>query len=256
MRLTPGWCVVLTSAAAETVLERHLPGVSFAAARAGLLDGSMLRTNGFGAVAVTRHDARTWTNRYTHPRGGPTVERCAVVEDATRAFALRVDAESPRCPLGDRFATRVDVAVEQRPDSDVVLRAVSAVAWRDGWPHNDPSTAFVSRAVERAAERGAAAAYATYAAALVGARGAPAAAAVAPGRGGRVPVGALVLGAVAAALKAREDSRDPPPSFKILAGGGEERVPVGLGRRAAEVGGHGHAGERGRGRGRGRFDEP
>ena len=197
-------CLVLSTAAAESVVERQLPGVSFAAARAGLLDGSMLRANGFGAVAVARHDATTWTNRYTHPRGGPTVERCAVVEDARRAFAVRVDAESPSCPLGDRFTTRVDVAVEEGDDAVVRLRAVSAVAWRDGgWPHNDPSTHFVSRAVERAAECGAAAAYAAYAAALVGAR-APAAARVAPGHRGGFPVGAVVLGAVAAALKARE----------------------------------------------------
>lgn len=191
---------LITSGAADRRIEKMLPGVSFSAARSALLGGQLHAANSYGAVKIKKSGAKVFTKEFRHPRGGPTVEHCTVLKDTRSRFELRVDAASPKCPLGDRFNTRVDVALEQKEDG-VVLSARSKVRWLSrGRP-----AGFVSSRVESAAEKGATDAYDTFANTLVD--GAAAAGsmperlvATAAENKGRV-FGGVLLGAVVALLQ-------------------------------------------------------
>lgn len=153
--------------AAEKLTEIVLTKVPFATARDGLLNGLLHEANNYGPVAVTRLGPTRFENTFKHPRGGSTIERCEVLHDRSSFFELRVDAASPTVPFGDQFQTRVVVSLEDA-GGDVRLRARSNVHWL----RSKRPMGMISSRVEKAAEKGAAEAYAVLARCLMDGGGA------------------------------------------------------------------------------------
>jgi len=122
---------------------------SVAAVRRSVERGDFYSANNFRNV-----QRRGLTFRYKHPRGGPTTEHLTVCRADAKGYVLQVRAQSPRCVCGENFHTSVTFdADEGSSTSDLTCRVV--------W-HKEP-VRFLKRRIERAAERGAADAWRTWA---------------------------------------------------------------------------------------------